>query len=192
MAAEAPGSDARARILAASGALFYERGFHAVGVDLVIERAGVAKATLYRHFPSKDDLIAAYLTDANAQFWAWLDAAIGDRTGLDALEAVFDAVGDLATSPTCRGCAFQVTAAEFPDPAHAGHDVAVAHKRQVHARLRELADQAAVPDPTATADGLLMLMDGAFAAARMHGPDNPARSLAATARALIAAALAEP
>lgn len=178
----------RDRVLRVAGELFYEHGFHAVGIDWIIERAGVAKATLYRHFPTKDDLIAAYLDDANQCFWSWFDGAADPALPpIDTLARVFDAVAALATSPVCLGCTFQVTAAEFPDLSHPGHTVALAHKHAVRQRLYELAVAAEAKRPDELADGLGLLMDGAFAAARMYGPDNPARHAATAARALIAA-----
>lgn len=178
----------RDRVLRVAGELFYERGFHAVGIDLIIERAGVAKATLYRHFPTKDDLIATYLDDADQHFWSWLDSVIDPvLPPVDRLARLFDAVATLATSPVCLGCTFQVTAAEFPDPSHPGHTVALAHKQAVRERLYEFAVAADAKRPDDLADGLLLLMDGAFAAARMHGPDNPGRNVATAARALITA-----
>lgn len=178
----------RDRVLRVAGELFYERGFHAVGIDLIIDRAGVAKATLYRHFSTKDDLIAAYLDDANQRFWSWLDSVIDPVSPpVDRLARLFDAVAVLATSPMCLGCTFQVAAAEFPDPSHPGHSVALGHKQAVRERLYELAVAAEAKRPDDLADGLLLLMDGAFAVARMYGPDNPGRSVAIAARSLIAA-----
>lgn len=183
---------ARERILAAAGELFYERGFHAVGIDLVIERAGVAKATLYRHFATKDDLVAAYLEAADAGFWAWFDRAVPpEASPADAIGRLFDGVAELATSPACLGCTFQVTAAEFPDRDHPGHAVALAHKDAVRRRIRDLAAAAGAVDPEGLADELLLVMDGAFAATRMYGPDNPGRRAGAAARALVAAHTAD-
>jgi len=179
---------ARDRILCTASELFYEHGFHAVGIDLIIEQAGVAKATLYRHFSTKDDLISAYLEDADAHFSDWYDASINpDATPAEALVGIFDSVATLATSPGCLGCTFQVTAAEFPEASHPGHAVALAHKQAVRGRLRELAKEAGARRPDELADGLLLLMDGAFAAARMHGHDNPGGQVGAVARTLIAA-----
>jgi AcrR family transcriptional regulator len=184
---------ARARVLRVAGELFYEHGFRAVGIDLIIERAGVAKATLYRHFPTKDELIAAYLDAANTRFWAWFDGA-ADTTlpPAQTIVRVFDAVAALATSPVCLGCSFQMTAAEFPDRFHPGHDIALAHKDAVRARLRGFAVAAGARRPDELADGLLLVMDGAFAAARMYGPDNPGRHAGTAARALINDHLARP
>lgn len=185
---EVESESARRRVLRVAGELFPQHGFQAVGIDLIIERAGVAKATLYRHFPTKDDLIAAYLDDANRRFWEWFDGVPDPRSApVDALTELFDAVAAQATSPGCLGCTFQVTAAEFPDRSHPGHAVALAHKEAVRARLRELATAAGASEPEVLADGLLLLMDGAFAATRMYGLDNPGRQAGTAARALIAA-----
>jgi len=182
----APGAAARDRILDTAAALFYEHGYQAVGVDLIVERAAVAKTSLYRHFPSKDHLIVAYLERANDEFWAWFDASIDQAAPARAqLVAAFEAIETLATSPACRGCAFQVSAAEFPDPAHPGHATALAHKEAVRARLRGLAAAAGAADPDALGDALLLVMDGAFAAARMYGPTSPAVHAAGAAAALI-------
>jgi hypothetical protein len=101
--------------------------------------------------------------------------------------ATFDAVAKLADSPQCLGCTFQGTAAEFPDPEHPGHRVARAHKQAVLARLRDLAEDAGLRAPADLAQQLLLLMDGAWVAARMFGPDNPAVQVAAAAQTLIEA-----
>ena len=181
---------AREQILATAADLFYEHGFHAVGVDLIIERAGVAKTTLYRHFGSKDDLIVAYLDDANTRFWSWFEDAVNpNMSPREQLVGLFDAVAKLATSAACLGCTFQVTAAEFPDAGHPGHATALDHKQSVRTRLRDLASAAGAPEPTDLADGLLLLMDGAFAAARMYGRSSPAAGVATAARTLIDAHL---
>lgn len=176
----------RERVLRTAAELFYERGFHAVGVDLIIEQAGVAKTTLYRHFPSKDDLIVAYLDDANTRFWSWFEDAVDpDVPPREQLVGLFEAVAKLATSPACLGCTFQVTAAEFPEAGHPGHATALAHKQAVGKRLHDLATSAGAGDPAALADPLLLLMDGAFAAARMYGRSSPATRVATAARTLI-------
>jgi AcrR family transcriptional regulator len=178
---------ARERILETAARLFLRDGFRAVGVDTIVAEAGVAKMTLYAHFPSKDDLIVAYLERANQQFWAWLEGASVADGPRAKLLAMFDAVGRQADSPQCLGCTFQGTAAEFPDPEHPGHRVALAHKQAVLARLRGLAEDAGLRAPADLAQQLLLLMDGAWVAARMFGPHNPGVQVAAAARALIRA-----
>jgi AcrR family transcriptional regulator len=177
----------RERILQTAQRLFYRDGFHAVGIDTIIAEAGVAKMSLYRHFPSKDDLIVGYLQESNRRYWDWLDGAVA---GIDDPESkligMFEAIEKLATSPECMGCAFQGTAAEFPDRDHPGHQVALAHKESVRRRFATLAGKAGLRAPEELADQLLLLMDGAWVAARMYGPHNPAHGLATTARTLIA------
>ena len=180
----------RERVLDTAGRLFYEHGFHAVGVDLIIDQAGVAKTTLYRHFASKDDLIVAYLERANEGFWAWFEGAHNPTCSpREQIIDLFDELAKLATSKQCLGCTFQVTAAEFPDPAHPGHATALAHKEAVRARLRHLAADAGAPAPDELGDSLLLLMDGTFAATRMYGKASPASHVAGAARAVLKAHL---
>ncbi len=194
MATVAPAErSARDRILDTASQLFYRDGYHAVGIDTIVARSGVAKMTLYRHFPSKDDLIAAYLERANAEFWDWLEAEIAAVDHPKAkLLAAFAATAKLATSPQCLGCTFQAAASEFPELEHPGHEVALAHKRRVLERLAELARDAGLADPDGLAAQLLLLMDGAWVAARMFGPDNHATTVAEAARALIDAHTSSP
>jgi AcrR family transcriptional regulator len=176
----------RDRILETAQRLFYRDGFRAVGIDTIIAEAGVAKMSLYRHFPSKDDLIVAYLQEADRRYWDWLDGAVADiEDPGDRLLGMFEAIEKLATNPECLGCAFQGTAAEYPARDHPGHRVALAHKESVRQRFTTLAREAGLADPEGLADQLLLLMDGAWVAARMYGPHNPARGLAATARTVI-------
>jgi AcrR family transcriptional regulator len=177
---------ARERILDTASVLFYRDGYHAVGIDTIVAASGVAKMTLYRHFPSKDDLIAAYLERSEVRFWDWLEGEIASVDDPKArLIAAFDAVAALATSARCLGCTFQAAAAEFPELGHPGHVVALAHKRRVLDRLGTLAGQAGLRDPDALAAQLLLLMDGAWVAARMFGPDSHAGSAGQAARILI-------
>ncbi len=176
----------RQRILETAQRLFYRDGFRAVGIDTIIAEAGVAKMSLYRHFPSKDDLIVAYLEESNRQYWEWLDGAVAHLDNpKQKLVGMFEAIETVATNPECLGCTFQGTAAEFPDRDHPGHKAALAHKRKVRDRFARLAQEAGLRDPERLADSLLLLMDGAWVAARMYGPRNPAAGLAATAGTLI-------
>ncbi|MFZ0013679.1 MAG: TetR/AcrR family transcriptional regulator [Acidimicrobiia bacterium] len=176
----------RDRILKTAQRLFYRDGFRAVGVDTIIAEAGVAKMSLYRHFPSKDDLIVAYLEESNRQYWEWLDGAVDELDDPEQkLLGMFEAIEKLATSPECLGCTFQGTAAEFPDKDHPGHQVALAHKKRVRDRFAQLAREAGLRDPDELGNQLLLLMDGAWVAARMYGPDSPATGLTDAARALL-------
>lgn len=178
----------RDRILDVAARLFYTRGFQAVGVDTIVAESGVAKMTLYRHFPSKDALIVAYLERSNELFWRWLKGAVARApTPRAKLVGAFRALEEVAIRPSCAGCTFQATAAEFPDPAHPANAVALAHKREVRAWFRMLAEAARLEAPGALADQLLLLMDGAWVAARVFPDSAPAAAVAAAAEALIAA-----
>lgn len=180
---------AREKVLQTAGELFYRQGFVAVGVDTIVAQSGVAKMSLYRHFKSKDALIEAYLLHAHEQFMGWfLAQQEGKDTPLEKLHAIFDGLDVLTSSPRCRGCAFVVAAAEFPDQEHVGHVVARTHKTQVMKHLGGLARKAGVEQPALLARQLLLLMDGAFASVRVFGHRQPTQAGPA-ARALIAAAL---
>lgn len=180
---------AREVILETAANLFFREGFRAVGVDTIIKRADVAKMTLYRHFPSKDDLIKAYLQDTNNKFWAWFDESTAQAADQPAAQliAFFKALEKLVTSPQCYGCPFLNVVVDFPEGGHPGHQVALEHKQAVRSRFRELAHQAGARAPHMLADQLLLLMDGAFMAVRMYGADNPGAQVAAAAESLIAA-----
>lgn len=181
-------SAARERILATAGRLFYAQGYHAVGIDTIIAEAGVAKMTLYRHFPSKDALITAYLEQMHTQLMVTLDAAAATETEPAAqLRAICARVMQIATGPQCLGCVFQMSAAEFPAHDHPAHQAALAHKRALHARLHALAAAAGLRAPEELANQFVLLIDGAWAVARMFGPHNPATALTSAVDALIAA-----
>ena len=183
---------ARGRILQTAGRLFYRDGYRAVGVDTIVAEAGMTKMTLYRYFPSKDELIAAYLQETNAGFWTWFEQASGspDDPARDRLVALFTALEALATAPACLGCPFLNAAVDFPAPDHPGHRAALAHKQAIRERLMQLTQAAGAAQPQRLADHLLLLADGALMAARLFGPDNPAQGVAATAAMLIDAQIA--
>ena len=155
---------ARERILAVAKELFYEEGIRAVGIDRIIERSGVAKMTLYRHFPSKDDLIVAYLNELNRCHWEWFEAALAAHPGEPRRQLldVFDALVTKLSVPEYRGCAFSNVVTEFPDAAHPGRQVALAHTEEMRRRLTELAAQAGARDAAQLGDQLVLLLDGAY------------------------------
>jgi AcrR family transcriptional regulator len=169
---------ARDRILETAFGLFYARGVRAVGVDTVIAESGVAKATLYKHFPRKDDLVLAYL-DRVDETWRrqLLDAA--DAAGADPRDRLVGLFGALVAA--CRhdgyhGCAFINTAAESSSGSEV-HARTVEHKRAVRAWVRELAAAAGADDPDGLARSLTLLLDGGLAAGVLDG--DPAAADAA-------------
>jgi AcrR family transcriptional regulator len=182
---------ARERILEVATDLFYREGIRAVGVDTVVARSGVAKMSLYRSFPSKNDLVVAFLTDADARYWAWWDRVVARHPDAPRaqLGAIFRALAKKVSSPSYRGCPFVNTATEFPDPEHPGRAVALANKRALRTRFRALAAAAGARDPERLADQLQLLMDGAYATGPLLGGAESADALVAAADALIAAQL---
>src|ERR1700719_3385603 len=180
---------ARQRILDAASEMFYRDGIRAVGIDAIIAQSGVAKMSLYRNFPSKDALVAAWLEDRNAFFWRRWGKAEASRGGdpRGQLEAILDMVAATASNPKWRGCPFLNTGTEFPEPGHPARAVILAHKRTVGERLRALAAAAEARDPDLLAEQLQLLIDGAYAIGQSLGPGGPAKSVAAAGHALIAA-----
>lgn len=191
MSAAAPTrpSAARERILDTAFSLFYARGIRAVGVDLIIADSGVAKATFYKHFPSKDDLVVAYLDKVDGVWTGQLHAAAqaaGDEPAAQ-LVGLFDALGTACRREGYRGCAF-INAAAESQPGTPVHDRTVAHKAAVLAWVRDLAEQAGAPDPAALARSLTLLLDGGLASGSLDAdPEAPAVARA-SARALVTAA----
>jgi AcrR family transcriptional regulator len=175
------------RIRAKAGELFYAKGIRAVGVDEIVEQAGATKPSLYRSFASKDDLAAAYLTDYDKRFWARFDKACAMHPG-DTRAQVLEFLGGLAERASqdgYRGCGLTNAAVEYPEPEHPARRVAKDHKRDLRARLRAMAAEMGAENPQALGDGLLLLMEGAFATGQLFGEGGPAGAVAEAAAALI-------
>ena len=182
--------DVRERILGTASELFYRQGVRAVGVDLVVEQAGVAKTSLYRHFRTKDELIAAFLAREDEDFWATWDR-VAERQPDDAareLEAHLDWIGKRIGRPHYRGCPQLNVAAEFPDRDHPARKVAVAHKRELRRRLEGIAARLGVQGPDELGGQLSLLINGAFVSSQVLSPGEATQLLRAGAAALIAPA----
>jgi AcrR family transcriptional regulator len=168
--------------------LFYQHGYRSIGVDTIASESGIGKMTLYRHYPSKDDLIVAFLRESNKEFWEYFEQSTKDApTGREKLLAFFTALQSYVVSPACFGCPFINVATEYPEADYAGHQVALEHKQTVRARFTQLAQEAGARQPEALANALLLLMDGAYMAARMYGasPGSPAADVAEAAQWII-------
>ena len=178
----------RERLLAAADDLFYREGVHTVGIDRVIERAGVAKATLYSTFGSKDELIAAYLRERGDAMQGRVGRAVqSHRSPRERLLAPFDVQGELATDPDYRGCAFANATAETHGSS--ADDEVAAYREWIRMTFAELAAQAGARDPEGLARQLHLLWDGAGQSARMDHDPAAARAARAAAAALLDAAL---
>ena len=162
-------TDTREKILAIASDLFYRYGIRAIGVDMIIARSEVAKTTLYRYFPSKDDLVVAYLEINDRYFWKLFDEVI-TRFPLEPkqqLLAIFSWLDQLIVSPECYGCPFLMVATEFPEVDYPGHQVALAHKQKLRDRLTELARLAGIELAAELSAILSLLIDGAYAQQRL-------------------------
>ncbi|WP_458779774.1 TetR/AcrR family transcriptional regulator [Arthrobacter sp. D3-16] len=175
---------ARERILHTAARLFYTRGLRAVGVDEIIAKSGTAKATFYRHFPAKNDLILAYLDVADQVWTRQLHAAAG-AAGPDPghqLVGLFDALDSVIGHESFRGCAFINAAAEAA-PGTPTHDRAMEHKRQVLGWITDLARRAGAQEPDRLARTLTLLLDGALASGAQE--DGVAATARQAARLLV-------
>jgi AcrR family transcriptional regulator len=179
----------RERLLQAAGELFYAEGVQSVGIDRVIERAGVAKASLYSTFGSKEQLVCAYLDARHAQTLERLRAAVDAvEDPVERILAVFDAQARLFRAPDFHGCAFTAAAAEAPAGGRVD-EAAESYRRDIRALFTELAASAGAPDPALLASQLQLIYDGGGLAAKMDRDAAIATSARAAATALIAAAI---
>ena len=169
-----PGA-ARQRILDAASALFYAHGIRAVGVDRIIADSGVAKATFYKHFPAKNDLVVTYLDRVDSIWTEQLHRA-ADAAGpaaADQLVGIFDALDSACRREGYRGCAFINAAAENEGDTPVRNRT-LAHKEAVRTWVRDLARQAGAEDPDSLARALTLLLDGGLASGTLDAlPDAP-------------------
>lgn len=173
--------------------LFGREGFHATGIDRILQEAGVARMTLYKHFRSKEELIVAALRRRDEQFRTWFKSFI-ERTGgspserllasFDALEEWFE--GRAFAGLPFTGCYFINASAEFSDHSHPAHRVAAEHKRLILEYLRLLASSAGARNPDELAWGISLLHEGAIVTAQVSGDAHAAAGAKEIARLLMA------
>ena len=179
----------RERLLSAASELFYERGVHTVGIDTIIERAGVAKASLYNAFGSKDGLVRAYLEARHEARRGRLTAEIeGHDDPKERLLAIFDVLATTVAQPGFRGCAFANAVAES-ELDSAAADVTRNVRRWLLDTLIELTTELGVGDPAGLARQLTLLYDGALAQSRLDPTAAAAQAAKAAANELVDAAL---
>jgi AcrR family transcriptional regulator len=181
-------TSARDRLLAAADELFYREGINNVGIDRVIEHAGVAKASLYSNFGSKDELVRAYLERKHeARKELVLDRLARHRSPREKLLSVFDGIAARFAMPDYRGCAFVRATSEMPvdGPAKEVSDTARGWLREL---FTQLAREAGARNAPALAQQLVLLYDGAVTAAQMDGNVEAATTARSLAAQLVAAA----
>jgi AcrR family transcriptional regulator len=178
-------ASARDRLLAAANELFYEEGVHTVGIDRVIERAGVAKASLYSTFGSKDELIRAYLSARHEARQRRLTQALARLDDpREKILAVFDVLGEIFVDSKYRGCAFVRASAEA-GPESPARAVAAQARAWTRSLFTELARAVGARAPEALAQQLILLHDGATVAAQMDHDPTAARAARTVAAALL-------
>jgi AcrR family transcriptional regulator len=158
-------SEARSRLLGTASRMFYSEGIRAVGIDRIVAEAQVTRATLYRHFPAKDDLILTYLTGADQAIRAGVDEAVGaGRPAPETIRAITRGIAGNIRSEGFRGCAFLNAAAEYPDPGHPIHRAVLAHRQWFLDTVTGLLGT------DAAGRHYVMLRDGAMAAGCLFDP----------------------
>jgi AcrR family transcriptional regulator len=165
-------SEARERLLRTASGLFYAKGIHAVGIDEILSRAQVTRATFYRHFPSKDDLIVQYIRTADQGIRDAVAAATDNPTSADSsVRALADFVASQIKTPGFRGCAFLNAAAEYPDLENPIHQAILAHRSWFYETVRN-AFSRVTDSPQLAAMHFVMLRDGAFVEGCLANPDT--------------------
>lgn len=176
-------SEPRERLLSTASALFYREGINSVGVDRIVDAAKVTRATFYRHFPGKEDLVTAYLQSEDAalrdQFTAAF-ATIGDPEGV--LEAVIYGIADDVSRNHTRGCPFINAAAEFPDVTSPVRLTVRSHRDWFAATLEQALTAAGRTDAAERARALVLLRDAALVGGYLDGPDTIRDTFIATAK----------
>jgi AcrR family transcriptional regulator len=182
----------RDRILDTASALFYERGVRAVGVDLVVLEAAVAKTSLYRYFPTKDDLIVAFLEREDLEFWAQWDSVAKQFPNDPAseLDTHMRWIGERLARSNYRGCPQINVAAEFAERDHPARQVSERHMQTLRSRLQDIAKRLNVSRPKQLAAQLAVLVNGAFVSSGMLSPEEATGVLRGALKALLASAQA--
>ncbi|WP_406235182.1 TetR/AcrR family transcriptional regulator [Nocardia sp. NBC_01009] len=180
-------TQAKERLLATAEELFYAEGIRAVGVDRLLQESGVGRASFYRHFTSKDDLVIAVLEGRDRRWLDWLRESVESKAPdpADRPLAVFDALSERFARKDFRGCAFINTMVEVADPTAAAHQAADRHKRRVIDYLTELLTAAGRSDAPELAAEFALLVDGAIVTSvREASPAAAHRARAIAARLL--------
>ncbi len=159
----------RDKILTIASSLFDSRGIQASGVDTIILEAGVAKATLYKHFPSKNQLVTAYLRDKSDKLYAWLDAQLSSTKAesQELLLLLCELMAQWISHPDFRGLPFHIASVEFPEAEHPVHQYSVELAAELQNYLCAIARLAGAKDPEALGQQLTILFEGAALVERL-------------------------
>lgn len=168
---------------------FYQNGFNATGMDMLVKETGISKTSMYKHFRTKEDLILAVLRLRDEHFRNWLYRRMEELADKPRAQliAMFDALEEWFQEPGYRGCLFIKASSEYQDSTHPIHMQSADHKRMLERHVTELAQKAKMNDPAGLARQLLLLKEGAIVTAHLGHTENPAQDAKSAAIALIAA-----
>jgi AcrR family transcriptional regulator len=187
-------SSTRQQLVDAAIRRFYRDGFRSVGIDQVLADVGISKTAFYKHFESKEDLMVAALEKQNGWLQDTFRAMIRERGGpaaIDQLYAAFDVVEHIIASDEFQGCMFVNVAMEFPLPHEPAHVLAAQNKRAIEEILYGLAVEAHAADPSALAQELCLIMEGAYVTRVVTGKRNTVDIARRIAKLVIASQCAE-
>jgi AcrR family transcriptional regulator len=170
--------NARDRLINTAIDLFYDHGFHVIGLDRILAETGVTKTTFYKYFDSKEDLIVAAIERRDVWETTARNRAVLKRAGRDPakqLIALIDVLDDWFNHPEFKGCIFITAAVEFPDPSDPAHQAAAAYKMRGRGETLELAKRAGAKDPEAFTDMYSTIVEGAVILRHIHQRNDAAR-----------------
>ncbi|WP_097460596.1 TetR/AcrR family transcriptional regulator [Mangrovitalea sediminis] len=161
---------ARDRILETASRLFYQEGLRATGIDRIIAESGVAKMSFYRHFPSKTDLIVAFLNARHQRWMSWFKGEVDRRIDSEGrLDVIAEVLEEWFQQPDFRGCAFINTVAESGSSSSREREIAVQHKAELADYLETVARKLGLPEPAAMAEDMMVIIEGTIVRRQMTG-----------------------
>jgi len=176
-------SEPRERLLSTASQLFYREGIHSVGVDRIVADAAVTRATFYRHFPGKEDLVTAYLASEDSALRGFFESASASISDPDELlEAIIQGIAEDVARNHTRGCPFINAAAEYPDATSSVRKTVRSHRDWFAATLEQALVAAGRGDAAEKARALVLLRDAALVGGYLDGPDTIRGTFVSTAR----------
>jgi AcrR family transcriptional regulator len=172
-------------LLETASRLFYTEGIHTVPVDRLVTEAGVTRATFYRHFPAKEDLVEAYLRATDADLRVAVAVALDKGSTQDSAAALLELIGQVTCSAGFRGCHFINASAEYPDPGDPIRVAVAGHRVWFQDTVTRLAERAGHPDPGYAGRVLVLLHDGALSAAGLDDPQQVRETVIRAGRELL-------
>lgn len=178
---------AKQKIIETALELFYQHGIHSVGVDLIIAEADVAKMTFFKHFPTKRDLVLAFLEHRDERYMQWVEATLKSITTNEKkqLAASIDVMAKWFRLADFRGCAFINTTAEVGLGGTEEKIICVSHKKRLSEYLADLAKKGSYRKPDVLADMLITVIDGATIRAQMEGPEPAIKAMKSACKILL-------